>query len=180
VTTTILAALVAGMLLLTFGAPGPGLLVLAALAAIGLFAAWARLRFVGGKQVAFHAHGISPDVVARHEAGHAWAFEAAGGRVDRIETGPGWGITHGTLPRGYTVEDDAFVDYAGEYAAGTSTGCASDRAHARRVLATLPASERSATAARARNRARAAGGGLLFGNSRVDHYANRLRKNGRI
>lgn len=177
-TTTVLVALLTGVLLLMFGQTGPGVLVLGALVVVGWLYLRARLRYVGGKAVAYHTFGVNSEVVVNHEGGHGWGFEEVGGRVDRIEVGPDWGVTYGKLPRGASIEDDIMVDYAGGYAAGTWAGCSSDLSHARKQLAKLSPAERDAVEARARARARQAGGGLVFKNPTVVSYANHLRKNG--
>lgn len=80
----------------------------------------------------------------RHEAGHNVAARTAGARITACKVGAGGGVAHVQLPRGASPIDDAIIDFAGWYAAGTWSGCGSDVAHARRALRGLPGGERAA------------------------------------
>jgi hypothetical protein len=119
-----------------FGAllAGLRLIGVAALVVAGLVLA-ARLsgRSAGHGGVA-HVHGGQREDIARHEAGHAVAARAVGGRVTsaRIYSGDRGGLVQTRLPQGPLPAVTFLI--AGQIAAGTTTGAGADNAAIRREL----------------------------------------------
>lgn len=90
-----------------------------------------------------HVHGGRRATIARHEAGHAAAARALGGRVESAVVYPGerGGMVYARIPDG-PLPAVTFLA-AGEMAAGTSAGCGGDQAEVRRELRGLPSAERA-------------------------------------
>ena len=123
----------------TLGQLGVTLLVVAAVA---LWSA-ARTRPAHGRAAAGHAHrGRSRRAIAEHEARHAVAARAVGGRVASATLKPGRG---GGLVRARDIPN-AHAHLVFLYAAGVGnrTGCDHDAAAAREVLREFPRAERAA------------------------------------
>lgn len=134
-----------------------------------------------GRHVAIHTHGgHGTKLAAIHEGGHVAVAKAVGARVHGAEIFPdGSGVTWLTFPRNATPIDDVAVSVAGEVAAGTKRGCASDQAYMRAALAKLPASERAAAKKAGYAKARSTVGGFFFDGG-VSSTAAQLLKKGRI
>lgn len=95
-----------------------------------------------------HAHGPASTstrrLIAKHEAGHAVAARALGGKVVSAEVyddGEG-GMVWARLPSNSAEDAVAFL-LAGQIAAGTSRGSSADNAAIRAELRTVKGSERS-------------------------------------
>jgi hypothetical protein len=122
---------------------GPALL-LVLLAAVAVWALGGRS--TAGRSVAVrgHAHGSGAlQEVATHEAGHAVAARALGGRVRSatVSADGRSGLVRATLP---TQSSQAAITFwaAGRIAAGTSRGASADDDLIRRELRTVPSAER--------------------------------------
>lgn len=92
-----------------------------------------------------HAHGSGArQEVATHEAGHAVAAKALGGRVRSatVSADGRSGLVRATLPDSRPETAIAFWR-AGAIAAGTSRGASADDALIRRELRTVPAGQRA-------------------------------------
>lgn len=85
-----------------------------------------------------HVHGGQREEIARHEAGHAVAARAVGGRVTsaRIYHGDRGGLVQARLPEG-PLPAVTFL-LAGQVAAGTTRGAGADNAAIRRELRGMP------------------------------------------
>lgn len=116
---------------------GVGVALVAAFGVALILGGAARMRGVGG-----HSHAGDKPLSARHEAGHAAAARALGGRVHSATLNrDGSGYVDATIPDG-AQRAVAFL-LAGQLAAGTRRGAQHDEAAIRRELARVPASERA-------------------------------------
>lgn len=142
----------------------------AALAAIGwMSSGWRRLHG--------HGHGGDRPTIARHEAGHAAAARAVGGRVTSavMYGGERGGLVQARIPDG-PLPAVTFL-MAGEIAAGTSRGTAGDRVAIRKELRGLSGSE----AARVRRTAtRDAHRIVRRASGRIESDARTLERKGRL
>lgn len=124
-----------------FGGLGVAVLVLvAAPIVVGLLHLTARSG-LSGRMVAVAGHGHDRATIARHEAGHAAAARALGGRVRSARITNHGGLVMATLP---TSDSQAAVTFwlAGQVAAGTPHGSGADNQLIRRELRGLPSAER--------------------------------------
>lgn len=131
----------------------------------------------GRRRLHGHGHGGDRPTIARHEAGHAAAARAVGGRVTSavMYSGERGGLVQARIPDG-PLPAVTFL-MAGEIAAGTSRGTAGDRAAIRKELRGLSGSDaarvrRTATRDARRIVRRAAG--------RIDSDARTLERKGRL
>lgn len=113
-------------------------------------------RASAGRMVAVraHSHGGGRATIARHEAGHAVAARALGGRVRSAEMDDHSGLVQAVLP---TDDPGAAITFlrAGQYAAGTNRGAGADDDEVRRILRKeVPAVDRAAVRKAAERRAR--------------------------
>jgi hypothetical protein len=94
-----------------------------------------------GRMVSVTGHGHDRPTIARHEAGHAAAARALGGRVRSAQISNNGGLVKATLP---TSSSQAAVTFwlAGQVAAGTTHGAHGDDQLIRRELRGFPSSER--------------------------------------
>jgi hypothetical protein len=127
--------LVLGLIAAKEGAP---VLLLAALGVALVLAGGARKLAVRG-----HSHAGDKPKSARHEAGHAAAARALGGKVHSATLNrDGTGYVDATLPRDDARDALVFL-MAGRKAAGTSRGAGHDKAAEARILAKVPADQRA-------------------------------------
>lgn len=98
-------------------------------------------RLAGGRAVMGHGHGTQR-IISRHEAGHAAAARALGGRVRSMRMWSDGGLVQATLP---TSDPQAAITFlrAGRYAAGTGAGCSGDDDLVRRELRDVPRADRA-------------------------------------
>ncbi|MHA6623905.1 hypothetical protein ACU61A_00715 [Pseudonocardia sichuanensis] len=105
-----------------------------------------------------HAHGATGSrlrrKIAKHEAGHAVAARALGGRVLSavVYDGDRGGLVHARLPG----EPQAAVTFllAGQYAVNSSEGAGADNDAIRKVLREVPSKDRAQVKAHAKKHAR--------------------------
>jgi hypothetical protein len=119
-----------------FGALVAGLQVIAvaAVVAAGLVVAVRLSGRPAGRGGVAHVHGGQREDIARHEAGHAVAARAVGGRVTsaRIYSGDRGGLVQARIPEGPMPAVTFLI--AGQIAAGTTAGAGADNAAIRREL----------------------------------------------
>ncbi|MBP2370678.1 hypothetical protein [Pseudonocardia parietis] len=98
-------------------------------------------RAASGRAVMGHGHGTQR-LISRHEAGHAAAARALGGRVRSMRMWKDGGMVQATLP---TSDPQAAITFwrAGRHAAGTGTGCGADDDLVRRELRSVPRADRA-------------------------------------
>jgi hypothetical protein len=113
------------------------------LVVVGLLALVAKAgggRVTSGRFVAGHSHGGPTRTIARHEAGHAAAARALGGRVVSATADRHGGYVDATIPNSPRAAITFLL--AGRRAAGTGAGCSADDAAIRAELRTVPRAER--------------------------------------
>jgi hypothetical protein len=100
-----------------------------------------RARVGAGAGRVAHVHGGLRGEIARHEAGHAVAARALGGKVlsAQIYRGDRGGLVQARIPAG-PLPAVTFL-LAGQVAAGTTRGADADNAEIRRELRGLPRAE---------------------------------------
>lgn len=97
-------------------------------------------RTTSGRMVSGHAHSGPSRTIARHEAGHAVAARALGGRVVSATADRHGGYVRATIPNSSRAAITFWL--AGRRAAGTGAGCSADDALVRRELRQVPRGER--------------------------------------
>lgn len=142
-TRLIVGGAILGLLLAHAGSSAAGVLVLGG-AAVAIWALAGRRpagRLAGGRAVMSHGHGTQR-IISRHEAGHAAAARALGGRVRSMRMWKDGGEVQATLP---TSDPQAAITFwrAGRYAAGTGAGCSADDGFVRRELRDVPRADRA-------------------------------------
>lgn len=140
-------------------------------------------RSTGGRSVSVHAHahGGGPGVrrrIARHEAGHAAAARALGGRVNSatVDADNRGGLVQATLP---TQDSQAAITFwlAGQRALRSTEGAGADNGLIRRELRQVPHSDRGQVMRDARRHADQ----IVRQNAgRIRRDANRLDREGRL
>jgi hypothetical protein len=160
-TVIAVAVLVVGLWLASKGA---GVALVAAVGVALILGGAARMRTVGG-----HSHAGDRPLSARHEAGHAAAARALGGRVHSATlNADGTGYVGASIRRGARPAV-AFL-LAGQYAAGTRRGAQHDEAAIRRELSRVTASERAGVRRAAEQEARRI----------VSSQSGRIRRDARV
>lgn len=93
-----------------------------------------------------HSHGGPPAVIRRHEGAHVVAARAVGGTVTSVHVTRHGGEVDWHMPSRTPTEQRVRANIAflraGEYATGTSRGCADDRGEVERQLRYLPRDRR--------------------------------------
>lgn len=142
VTRLVVGGAIVGLLLAHAGESAAGVLVLGGLVvAVWALAGRTSGRPAAGRAMVGYGHGTQR-LISRHEAGHAAAARALGGRVRRVEVWKDGGLTSVTLPR--DDPQDAITFWrAGRHAAGTGAGCSDDDRLIRRELRRVPSADRS-------------------------------------
>jgi hypothetical protein len=148
-----------------------------------LLVGWWCMRSGGGRGrtgVAGHAHGGARATIATHEAGHVVGARAVGGRVlsarmtdhgGRVE----WDMTSRSLVDEVT-SNVAFLR-AGEYAAGTRSGCSGDRSSVKQQLRRLPSGQRGVVLRAGEQRARQI---VRSRSGEIARVADQLNQKGRL
>lgn len=149
----------------------------AALAAGVVLRLYATLRGPAGSARVAHGHGEDRRSTAEHEAGHVVLAQAVGCRdVSARIMSSTTGYTSYWTPDGFSVRDDVAISIAGEYASGSSAGCGSDRASARKALGSVPWSARGRERDKGQSYARRI---LSSRRAEVQRIADRLERTGR-
>lgn len=133
-------------------------------------------RSTSGRSVAIRGHGHDRPTIARHEAGHAAAARALGGRVRSATVTNSSGLVRAQLP---TSDAQAAITFwaAGAAAAGTHAGAHADEQLIRRELRMLPPEDRR----RVEHAARADAARIVRQHAgRIDRDAVRLDQKGRL
>lgn len=131
---------------------------------------------MGRMGVKMHGHGVGGRaLIARHEAGHAVAAKALGGRVESAVMTDHGGLVRARIPAG-PLSAVTFL-LAGQIAAGTTEGAGGDNDLVRKELRAVPGSERGQVrrdAAAAASRIVSSHGGAITA------YARKLNDKGRL
>jgi hypothetical protein len=129
-----------------------------------------------GRMVRVHGHGNDRATIATHEAGHAVAARALGGKVRSATMSNSGGLVRVTLP---TSSSKAAITFwaAGSTAAGTRHGADADEAYIRRELRTLPRDQRKQVEREAR---RDAARIVSQHSAQIRRDADRLNQRGRL
>jgi hypothetical protein len=129
--------------------------------------------------LAGHAHGGNRALVAQHEAGHAVAARALGGRVRSAEVyRNGGGLVTWDMPANLSSpQNNVTFLLAGQYAAGTRAGCGGDQATIRSELRKVPRADRAAVQRAADRRARQI---VSSRQGEIRRVAAKLDENGRL
>jgi hypothetical protein len=135
---------------------------------------------MGLMQVRGHAHGTGSNLrrkIAKHEAGHAVAAEAVGGRVLSAEVfdGEQGGLVRARIPN--TPLARATFLIAGQVAVNSAEGAGADNDEIRRVLRDVPGRERGQVKAQAKRDARRI---VSAHSGAVRRYTRTLNEKGRL
>jgi hypothetical protein len=135
---------------------------------------------MGLMQVRGHVHGTGSNLrrkIAKHEAGHAVAAEAVGGRVLSAEVfdGEAGGLVRARIPN--TPLARATFLIAGQVAVNSAEGASADNDEIRRVLREVPGRERSQVKAQAKRDARRI---VSAHSGAVRRYTRTLNEKGRL
>ncbi|MBN9759863.1 hypothetical protein Ae406Ps2_6343c [Pseudonocardia sp. Ae406_Ps2] len=131
----------------------------------------------GQMSVQGHGHGSTRALIARHEAGHAIAAQALGGRVVRGTMTDDSGLVSAVLPGKVGEQGAVTFLLAGERAAGTSRGTSGDRAAIRTELRGLDTRQRREVMHRARKDAARI---VRTRRRQIDQVADRMNRTGRF
>lgn len=134
----------------------------------------------GRSGVAGHVHGGARSTIATHEAGHVVGARAVGGRVLSARmTDHGGRVEWDMTSRSIVDEVTSNVTFlrAGEYAAGTRSGCGGDRSSVRQQLRRLPSGQRGVVLRAGEQRARQI---VRSRSGEIARVADHLNQKGRL